>query len=168
MWAVNRSDASDVVLGKTWAPGWDPGWSSPMGGDSCFEVGQSQGWRAPERKPPQHACWGDVWNRVEPLWAHLPKTPHWTWAYFFQCDNPHHHHHFQALLCQTLFKCCAYINSFKRVLKATSQGDLNCIPWWVEVCASKVLKADTTGWHCQWSSFLVKKKKQKITFNLCL
>lgn len=33
--------------------------------------------------------------------------------------------HFCARHC---FKCYAYINSFKRVLKATSQGDLNRIP----------------------------------------
>ena len=46
MWVVNRSDASNVVLGKTWVPSWDPGWGSPMGGDSHCEVGQSQGWRA--------------------------------------------------------------------------------------------------------------------------
>ena len=156
MWVVNRSDASNVVLGKTWVPSWDPGWGSPMGGDSHCEVGQSQGWRAPERKAPHHACWGDVWSRMEPSWTHLPKTPHWTWAYFFLCNNPHHHHHFQALCARHCSKCCEYINSFERVLKAASQGDLNRMPWWVEVC--KALKADTTGWHCWWSSFLVKKE----------
>ena len=117
---------SAVLLPLMWScvrpgfPAGTQGGALPWVGSRC-EVGQSQGWRAPERKPPQHACWGDIWTRMEPSRTHLPKTPHWTWAYFFLCNNPHHHYHFQALCARHCSKCCAYINSFERVPKAASK-----------------------------------------------